>query len=174
MRTIVTKTDFSDLKLLSRGKVRDMYDLGDEVLRTQELLHPHAAQALHQHGESPFGDAGHADDAGDAADDREISRLGVLGLFVDLDQEANEVVVRLRALNNLQQGARGNHDGQHQIGKDDRLLQRKDEEIAGQVFFHRDDLLLFVALRGNVFGHGLFGSGGRFCGQALTDSIAGR
>lgn len=32
MRTVVTKTDFADLKLISRGKVRDMYDLGDEVL----------------------------------------------------------------------------------------------------------------------------------------------
>ena len=32
MRTIVTKTDFPDLDLISRGKVRDMYDLGDEVL----------------------------------------------------------------------------------------------------------------------------------------------
>jgi len=32
MRTVVTKTDFPDLNLISRGKVRDMYDLGDEVL----------------------------------------------------------------------------------------------------------------------------------------------
>ncbi len=32
MRPVVTRTDFPELKLLSRGKVRDMYDLGDEVL----------------------------------------------------------------------------------------------------------------------------------------------
>lgn len=32
MRPIVTKTEFPELKLISRGKVRDMYDLGDEVL----------------------------------------------------------------------------------------------------------------------------------------------
>ena len=32
MRPVVTRTDFPELELLSRGKVRDMYDLGDEVL----------------------------------------------------------------------------------------------------------------------------------------------
>ncbi len=32
MRPVVTRTDFPELNLLSRGKVRDMYDLGDKVL----------------------------------------------------------------------------------------------------------------------------------------------
>ena len=32
MRPVVTRTDFSEVPLISRGKVRDMYDLGDEVL----------------------------------------------------------------------------------------------------------------------------------------------
>ena len=32
MRPIVTKTDYPGLPLISRGKVRDMYDLGDRVL----------------------------------------------------------------------------------------------------------------------------------------------
>lgn len=32
MRPIVTKTDYPALPLISRGKVRDMYDLGDRVL----------------------------------------------------------------------------------------------------------------------------------------------
>ncbi len=32
MRPVVTRTDFPELNLLSRGKVRDMYDMGDEVL----------------------------------------------------------------------------------------------------------------------------------------------
>ncbi len=32
MRPIVTTTDFSEAKLVSRGKVRDIYDLGEELL----------------------------------------------------------------------------------------------------------------------------------------------
>lgn len=32
MRPVVTRTDFSEAPLLSRGKVRDMYDLGQQVL----------------------------------------------------------------------------------------------------------------------------------------------
>jgi phosphoribosylaminoimidazole-succinocarboxamide synthase len=32
MRPVVTRTDFSEMPLLSRGKVRDMYDLGEDVL----------------------------------------------------------------------------------------------------------------------------------------------
>jgi phosphoribosylaminoimidazole-succinocarboxamide synthase len=32
MRPVVTRTDFAGVPLLSRGKVRDMYDLGDHVL----------------------------------------------------------------------------------------------------------------------------------------------
>jgi len=32
MKSIVTQTDFAELKLLKRGKVRDIYDLGDSLL----------------------------------------------------------------------------------------------------------------------------------------------
>ncbi len=32
MEKVITKTDFSDLKLFQRGKVRDIYDLGDRLL----------------------------------------------------------------------------------------------------------------------------------------------
>ncbi|HIE33404.1 MAG TPA: phosphoribosylaminoimidazolesuccinocarboxamide synthase, partial [Thermodesulfobacteriaceae bacterium] len=32
MTTALYKTDFQDLKLFSRGKVRDIYDLGDKLL----------------------------------------------------------------------------------------------------------------------------------------------
>ncbi len=32
MHSVVTKTEFSELPLLSRGKVRDIYDMGDELL----------------------------------------------------------------------------------------------------------------------------------------------
>ena len=32
MNTPVSQTDFQDLKLLKRGKVRDIYDLGDHLL----------------------------------------------------------------------------------------------------------------------------------------------
>lgn len=32
MRPVIGKTDFSDLKLKGRGKVRDIYDLGDQLL----------------------------------------------------------------------------------------------------------------------------------------------
>ena len=32
MKSYVMETDFPDLKLVKRGKVRDMYDLGDTLL----------------------------------------------------------------------------------------------------------------------------------------------
>jgi len=32
MQTPVSQTDFSDLKLVKRGKVRDIYDLGEHLL----------------------------------------------------------------------------------------------------------------------------------------------
>ncbi len=32
MEKVITKTDFADLKLFQRGKVRDIYDLGDKLL----------------------------------------------------------------------------------------------------------------------------------------------
>jgi len=33
MKTNVIKTDFSGLKIFKRGKVRDVYDLGDNLLK---------------------------------------------------------------------------------------------------------------------------------------------